>query len=506
MSRAHKRAEFLPRTVRRTKILATVGPATEWPESLNALIDVGVDAVRLNFSHGSDDEHRTLLRRIHAAARASGREIAVVGDVQGPKMRVGELSGGSVQLIPGSLWTLDDNPAPGDARRVGVQIPSLGRAARPGDPVLLGDGNVQLEVIHAGGRTIETRVVNGGAVSSHSGVFLPRAHLRTSVFAAKDRLDAALGLDEGIDYLALSFVTDGKDLDEARRWLNRRPGGREVGLIAKIERAEALGAIDSILRSSDGIMVARGDLGIEVPLERLALEQKRLVRSANLAGKFVIVATQMLISMVSSPRPTRAEATDVANAVLDGADVVMLSEESAVGSYPIEAVRWLDRIARATEESFDVAPLRAAESTPVPEADHAVAAAAVRLAEGVNARAIVTPTHTGRTARLVARLRPNCPVVALSSSASTRRKLALVGGVVSLPAPVHRDLVELRSRAEELVVRAGIGREGPIVLTAGYPVEGRPTNLVTLVDSGSEPARSTPDAGRRGPRRRPGGG
>ncbi len=468
--------------MRRTKILATVGPATAQPERIVALVAAGVDAIRLNFSHGSDEEHRTLLRRVGSAARRAKKEIAVVGDVQGPKIRVGEIAGGSVRLRSGARWTLDLDSTPGDSRRVGIQIPSIERSARPGDPVLLGDGDVGLEVVRTGGRAIETRVVSGGEVRSHAGLFLPRARLRTSVFAEKDRHDAAVGLAEGIDYLALSFVSGASDLEEARQWLDRRPEGRSVGLIAKIERAEALRSIDSILRSADGIMVARGDLGIEVPLERLALEQKRLVRRANIAGKFAIVATQMLLSMVNAPRPTRAEATDVANAVLDGADAVMLSEESAVGKYPLEAVRWLDRIARATEGSFDPRALREAESTDGARSERAVAAAAVRLAEGVTARAIVTPTHSGRTARLVARLRPSCPVVALSSSAATRRRLALVGGVTSLPSPEHRDLVELRKRAVELVARANVGRPGPIVLTAGYPVEGRPTNLVTLVD------------------------
>jgi pyruvate kinase len=476
----------LPLPVRRTKILATVGPATDRPDRLAALIDAGVDAVRLNFSHGSDEEHRTLLRRIHLAARRAGREIAVVADVQGPKIRIGELAPSSLELVAGRRWTLDSNPAPGNERRVGVQVPSIHRSARPGDPVLLGDGNVELEVVRTKVGSIETKVVSGGVVSSHAGLFLPRARLRTTVFAARDRRDASVGLAEGIDYLALSFVGRSEDIRSARRWLDARAHGREVGVIAKIERAEALESIDSILKEADGIMVARGDLGIEVPLERLALEQKHLVRRANLAGKFVIVATQMLLSMVSAPRPTRAEATDVANAVLDGADAVMLSEESAVGRYPIDAVRWLDRIARATEGAFDPRPLREVEASDAAEGERAVASAAVRLAEGVNARAVVTPTHSGRTARLVARLRPACPVVALSNSASTRRRLALVGGVISMPAPVHRDLIELRTRAAELVAGAGIGPPGPIVLTAGYPVEGRPTNLVTLVDSGPE--------------------
>ncbi len=489
--------------VRRTKILATVGPATDSVDRLRELIDGGADAFRVNFSHGTDDEHRTLIRRIRAAVGRTDHEIAIVGDVQGPKIRIGELAGGTVRLQSGRLWVLDEDPTPGDDRRVGVQIPSFERSAKPGDPVLLGDGSVSLAVVRARPGAIEARVLNGGTVTSHAGLFLPRAHLRTSVFGEKDRHDAELGLAEGIDYLALSFVRDRRDLDEVRSWLKRQPHGAEVGLIAKIERAEALRSIDAILDAADGIMVARGDLGIEVPLERLALEQKNLVRKANLSGRFVIVATQMLLSMMHAPRPTRAEATDVANAVLDGADAVMLSEESAVGSYPADAVRWLDRIARATEGAFDPRLVRDLDIRPSTETERSVAGAAVRLAEGVRARAIVTPTHSGRTARLVARLRPACPVVALSNSGATRRRLALVGGVISLPAPVHRDLVELRTRAAELIVHSRIGESGPIVLTAGYPVEGRPTNLVTLVDS--EPARpGVPAPGRgRTSRRRP---
>ncbi len=491
--------------MRRTKILATVGPATDRADSLRALIEAGADAFRLNFSHGTDEDHRHLLRQAREAARRAGREVAIVGDVQGPKIRIGELAAGSVRLVAGRTWTLDQRDVPGDDRRVSAQIPSFGESARPGDPILLGDGSVQLRVVRNTGSAIDARVVDAGTISSHAGLFLPRAHLRTSVFAEKDRHDAEVGLSEGIDYLALSFVRERRDLDEARQWLDRQPGGADVGLIAKIERAEALRGIQSILAAADGIMVARGDLGIEVPLERLALEQKHLVHRANLAGKFVIVATQMLLSMVRSPRPSRAEATDVANAVLDGADAVMLSEESAVGSYPVESVRWLDRIARATENSYDARHLREVEPDMGADSGRAVAAAAVRLAEGVRARAIVTPTHSGRTAQLVAQLRPACPVVALSSSTATRRRLALVGGVLPLPAPVHQNLVELRTRSAELVEHAHIGARGPIVLTAGYPVEGRPTNLVTLVGPEVErPAGPERGAGRTRPRRRRG--
>ncbi len=484
--------------MRRTKILATVGPATETVLELVRLLEAGADAFRLNFSHGTDEEHRTTLRRLRTASHAAHREIAIVADVQGPKIRIGDLGSGSVTLERGQRWVLDQDPRPGDARRVAVSIPSFASAARRGDPVLLGDGNVELVVRRTSPRAIETEVTSGGAVSAHAGLFLPKAHLRTSVLGPKDRADARIAVEEDADFLALSFVRDAHDIVAARRWLANVPGGDRIGIIAKIERAEALGAIGGILDQSDGIMVARGDLGIEVPLERLALEQKMLVRRANEAGKFVIVATQMLLSMVTSPRPTRAEATDVANAVLDGADAVMLSEESAVGQYPVEAVRWLDRIARATEGAFDPTVLRrrAASVGPGASGERSVASAAVELAERSGASAVVTPTHSGRTARLVAALRPSCPVLALSNLPTTRRRLALVSGVLAAPTPLHRTLEELRRRAVAVARREHLLDRRPLVLTAGYPIEGRPTNLVTMVESAEIPAQPP------GPRRR----
>jgi len=447
------------------------------------MVRAGTDAFRLNFSHGTEAEHRVSFGRIREAGRRVHRELAIVADVQGPKIRLGEIAHGSVRLSVGQPWRLDRDPAPGDITRVGAEIPSFHRAARAGDPVLLGDGNVELQVESADGGAIETRVVRGGIVTSHAGLFLPRAHLRADVLGPKDQQDAAVAVAKGADYLALSFVRDATDILRARRWLNRRPGGRSVGIIAKIERAEALEHIDRILDAADGIMVARGDLGIEVPLEQLALEQKSLVRRANAAGKFVIVATQMLLSMLTSPRPTRAEATDVANAVLDGADAVMLSEESAIGNFPIESVEWLARIAEATEPSFDPRPVRDLRGgSGSKESERSVAAAAVQLAESVGARALVTPTHSGRTARLVAALRPRTPVLALSRNASARRHLALVRGVVAVPSPEHRHLVEMSRRASRLVLDLKLPGSGPIVLTAGYPVRGRPTNLVTVLD------------------------
>jgi pyruvate kinase len=470
--------------VRRTKILATVGPASRSSDRLSTLLEAGVDAFRLNLSHGASDDHRADLRTIHAAVRRSGRDVPIVADVPGPKIRIGELSTPPLKLVAGQRWTLDATPEPGDRERVGVELPSFSQAAKPGDPVLVGDGTVALQVVRVGPRAIETKVVAGGEVSSRAGLYLPHAHLRVSVFGPEDRARAKVALEEGVDFLALSFVRDRTDLLGARQWLDRSRAGRSVGLIAKIERAEAVREIDGILAATDGVMVARGDLGIELPLERLALEQKLLVRRANEAGRFVIVATQMLLSMLTSPRPTRAEATDVANAVLDGADAVMLSEESAVGRYPVEAVRWLARIAETTEPAFDPHRLRGAVSEhPRPgESDRSVAAAAVQLAEAVGSRAIVTPTHSGRTARLVAALHPGCPVVAFSSSETVRRQLGLVGGVTSAPTPPHSDLARFHRDAARQVRELKLPGTGPLVLTAGYPVEGRPTNLVTLVD------------------------
>ncbi len=469
--------------MRRTKILATVGPATRGPARVGELIRAGADAFRLNFSHGTDDEHRSAIRSIRTAASRTGRDVAVVADVQGPKIRIGDLATGSVHLRDGRVWTLDDGSAPGDDHRAGAQLPDFAHVGRRGDPVLLGDGNVELRIESVRSRAIVTRVVAGGEVRSHAGLFLPRAHLRASVLGPKDRHDAELALAEGVDFLALSFVSDARDVRLARRWLDRHPRGRSVRIIAKIERAEALQRIDGILAIADGIMVARGDLGIEVPLERLALEQKELLRRANASGRFAIVATQMLLSMLDAPRPTRAEATDVANAVLDGADAVMLSEESAVGHFPVEAVRWLARIAEATEPAYDPRPVRELRrASPTPESERSVAAAAVEVAEQVGARVIVTPTHSGRTARLIAALRPSTPVLALARDRSTRRALALVRGVESVRAPEYRDLTEMSRVAAHLVLGRDYAGEGPIVMTAGYPVRGRPTNLVTVLD------------------------
>ncbi len=478
--------------MKRTKILATLGPASSTRAILRAMIRRGADGFRINFSHGDRASHRQLLEAARAAGARAGRETFVVADLQGPKIRLGEIAPSPSVLARGAEFRLDRSTAPGGPGRATLEIPDFPRAARSGDPVLLGDGDVELRVTSVDAGGIVTRVVEGGPIRSHMGVYLPNARLRTSILGSKDREDLAFALAHGVDYVALSFVREAGDLRAARALAARLPSRGPVGWIAKIERAEALRDIDAILSESDGIMVARGDLGIEVPLERLALEQKRLVERARRAGKPSIVATQMLLSMVDAPRPTRAEATDVANAVIDGADAVMLSEESAIGHHPVEAVGWLDRIARRAEASGLIPALRGPSGSGAREAaEQAVADAAVRLAEDLSAGAIVTPTHSGRTARWVSSRRSGVPVIALSSQAETLRRLALVWGVTPVRVARHLDLLHLRSTARRAAERIdGGNRRRPLVLTAGYPIEGRPTNLLTVVEA--EPTRVAP--------------
>jgi len=498
-SLSHLYSHGLAEAVRRTKILVTIGPASCSREGLIALARAGADSFRLNFSHGSDPEHRAWLQRMRFVRAHLGREIPIVGDVQGPKIRIGALTPEPISLVEGAFWTIDESDRPGDAHRIGAHAPGLMRAARPGDPILLGDGGVELSIVRVDRHGIRARVVHGGLVRSHAGLFLPRAHLRTRVLGPKDLHDIEIAVAEGIDFLAVSFVRDANDLRLARATLDRLPGGDRVGLIAKIERAEALDAIDEILVETDAIMVARGDLGIEVPLERLALAQKMLLRKANLAARPAIVATQMLLSMVHAPRPTRAEATDVANAVLDGADAVMLSEESAIGDYPADSVRWLARIAEATEDRIPSGPREGASPTRLPaiSPEREVASATVQLAHDLGARAIVTPTHSGRSATLVSALRPKVPIIALSAVPETRRRLGLVWGVQSQGLPKHTLLSSLRDRAAQ-IARELEPLPGRVILTAGYPVEGRPTNLVTVVEPESVSWSSTARARRPG--------
>jgi pyruvate kinase len=457
-----------PHHSRKAKIVATIGPASRGADVLERLVEAGVDVARLNFSHGTHEEHAVVVRTLRACAERVGRPIAILQDLAGPKVRIGMIAAGNVILQPGSSFVMTARDVQGDAGRVSVTYPELPAQVRAKDTILLGDGAIELEVEETTADEILCRVVVGGALSSHKGVNLPTRSIGLPSLTEKDWTDLAFGIELGVDFVALSFVRSAADVRSARRFLEER--GARIPLIAKIEKHEALDCIDAILDSVDGIMVARGDLGVEIPLERVPLVQKMLIAKANRAGKPVITATQMLRSMVDNPRPTRAEVTDVANAVLDGTDAVMLSEETAAGSYPREAVATMAKIIESAEAGFPhehwIARVRAPGSL---EIDDAVALAACELAEEVGAEAIVSCTRSGATARLVAKYRPRTPLIAATPDPSVFRHLALVWGVIPLHVPrTECDVESIIAGALDSVNRAELAGSGEtVVVTAG---------------------------------------
>ena len=454
----------------RTKIVCTIGPSSASPEALERLVDAGMDVARLNFSHGTHVEHAAVIAAVRRLAERKGRPIAVLQDLAGLKIRIGDVAAGSVRLTAGSPFTLTTRSVPGDAREVSVSWPDLPRSVRPGDRVLLCDGEIELEAEDVGATDIRCRVVAGAALSSHKGISLPTATVTAAGLTAKDREDLAFGIAHGVDYVALSFVRSAEDVREARACVAAR--GADVPLVAKIEKHEALASIDAILAEADGIMVARGDLGVETPLEHVPLLQKMLIEKANRAGKPVITATQMLLSMVESPRPTRAEVGDVANAILDGTDAVMLSEETASGRYPAEAAATMRRIAEDTEAAFPFEQwMRRFEDKSLQGLPEAVAGAACELAEHIGARVIVAWTESGATARLVAKHRPRSPILALSTVSATARRLALVWGVIPVLTEAADSADAMLAAAPAYAVAAGLLRPGEkAVITAGIPM------------------------------------
>ena len=463
----------------RTKIVCTIGPASRSPEVLSQLVAAGMDVARLNFSHGSHAEHAAVIGAVRAIAESAGRSVAILQDLAGIKLRIGDIAGGGAVLTSGAPFTLTAREVPGDAREVSVNEASLPRFVRTGDRLLLCDGEIELFVEQSGDSDIRCRVVTGGTLTSHKGISLPSTPFGAPGLTAKDREDLAFGVAHGVDYVALSFVRTAEDVRAARAFLDER--GAKVPLVAKIEKREAISRIDEILSAADGLMVARGDLGVETPLEHVPLLQKMLIDRANRAGKPVITATQMLLSMVENPRPTRAEVGDVANAILDGTDAVMLSEETASGRYPVEAVTTMKRIAEDTETAFPFDRwMRKFEDKSLQTLPEAVAGAAVELAEHIGASAILAWTESGATARLVARHRPRPPIVALATRKETARRLALVWGVVPLLASAADGPDAMLEDAPSLAVAKGLLKPGErAVITAGLPM-GVPgsTNLI----------------------------
>lgn len=461
--------------MRRTKIVATVGPATRAPETIRTLLRE-VDVFRINFSHGDRASHLEEIRTIRREARAACRTVAILQDLPGPKIRVGKIAGGSLELRQGDRLTLDSSEDEGTKERVPLNYPALLRSLEKGDTLHLADGIIKLRVDLADPDSARCTVLAGGVLSSGKGVNAPGVKLKIDYPTKKDVMHLRFGVRRGVDFVAASFVRSAADL-RAIRALLPKDGPM---LIAKIEKSEAVKNFGAILAEADGVMVARGDLGIEVPIETVPAIQKKIIAKCNDAEKPVIVATQMLVSMVSSPVPSRAEVTDVANAILEGTDAVMLSDETTVGKYPVEAVRMLDRIARTTEKSPQAYQVPSSPMEPR-GTEHAIARAACRLADYVGAKAIVAPTQTGSTARRVSMNRPRQPVVAICTDSAVSRRLALYRGVVSVISRQANSMDWLFDRADSAAEELGLAKKGDrIVVTSGTPRMKGTTNLIKV--------------------------
>jgi pyruvate kinase len=451
---------------RRTKIIATLGPASASAAMLTRLFQGGADVFRLNFSHGTHDDHAAKIALIRDIEAKFERPIGILADVQGPKLRVGSFGGGRVQLQTGQKFQLDLNPTPGDARRVNLPHPEIFAAASIGTTLLLDDGKLRLRVIRVRKDQMETEVTVGGPLSDHKGVNVPDMVLAIPALTAKDRDDFAFALAHGVDYIGLSFVQRPDDVAEAKELAAGR-----AWIMAKLEKPQSLEHLDAILRLSDAVMVARGDLGVELPPEEVPLAQKRIVRAARQLGRPVVVATQMLESMINAPAPTRAEASDVATAVFDGADAVMLSAETAVGQYPCESVNMMDRIvARVEQDPGWRGIIDASRPEPEHSVPAAIAAAACQVAHTTAASVICAFTSSGSTALRAARERPEAPILGLTASAQIARRLAVVWGVHAVVSPEIHTMTEAVTRATRLSLAENLcGHDAGIVVIAGVP-------------------------------------
>ena len=467
---------------RKTKIVATIGPASQDINVLRQMIEAGLNVGRLNFSHGTPEHHRMMVKTIRELSQEMGREIGVLQDLSGPKIRLGKIkdrvleTGSIVRLSTGNEEVDDSLP---------VNYPYLVEDIAVDEQVLLFDGKVALKVIEKDDKYLTCQVVVGGALSSHKGVNLPNSNLRIPAFTEKDRADLTVGLEAGVDFVAMSFVRTEKDLIPVREMIAR--SGRPPLLIAKIEKPQAVASIDAILEVADGIMVARGDLGVEMPIEEVPITQKKVIKAARHRGKLVITATQMLGSMAVNPMPSRAEVTDVANAILDGTDAVMLSEETAVGAYPVEAVSMLDKISRQTEPIMDNrAFLVEAQCSLLNPQACAITRAVGILANDLNSKAIVAATQGGSTARMVAHLRQPVPVLGLTSDPMTYRQLTLSWGVIPALVQPCDSIVLLEQLASEWLVRHNIATKGDkVFITCGLPLQiSGATNLIKLMEVG----------------------
>lgn len=469
---------------RKVKILATLGPASNNEEMIGKLYEAGADVFRINMSHSSHDMMRELVKTIRNVEKRVGRPIGILADLQGPKLRVGTFKEGKVELEKGQTFTLDDNPAEGDTSRVYLPHPEILEAVQPGHRLLIDDGRLALVAESSDGKSIVCKVVSGTNISNKKGVSLPDTTLATGALTEKDRADLDEVLKEPVDWVALSFIQRPEDIAEVRKISKG-----QVGLLSKIEKPQAVERIDEIIELSDAVMVARGDLGVEMPLEAVPGIQKQITRRARRAGKPVVVATQMLESMITAPVPTRAEVSDVATAVFEGADAVMLSAESAAGDYPVEAVQTMSRIAEKIERE-ETYPGIITASRPEPEAtgSDAISAAARQIAETLDLKAILCFTSSGTTGLRAARERPSVPIIALSPVMETARRLALTWGLYCVVTENSDDLDEMIGRACRIAYDEEFAKPGErVIVSAGVPL-GTPgaTNMLRIAYIGSD--------------------
>lgn len=476
----------------KTKIVCTVGPACADLKTLARMINSGMSVARLNFSHGSRQAHAEMIAMIRQASAETDGSVAILQDLRGPKIRVGEIDPPGIYLKTGESLVLTTEAVTGRGNRVSVSYPHLPEDVSVGDTILLADGLMEMVVTRTTQTEVHCEVITGGTLTSHKGINLPSGTIRTSALTEKDLADLGFGLSQEVDYVAMSFVRSAEDVRRAKEIIAQ--AGHDTPVIAKIEKHEALNDIDNIIDAADGIMVARGDLGVEIPLENVPGIQKMLVNKGNQAGKPVIIATQMLRSMLDAPRPTRAEATDVANAVLDGADALMLSEETATGNHPVRAVEYMSRIAKVAEENYpyeksfqEILQTRISES---------VAHATCILSDHLAARAIIATTKSGYTAHQIARFRPRSRIIAVSPDVRTVRRLALYWGCLPGLMDYTRDTDEMFERASAFAIEKGHAKEGDlVVITAGHPMwEAGTTNMITVRRLGAGIPRAAPSA------------
>jgi pyruvate kinase len=461
-----------------TKIVATLGPATSDPKTIEAIFKAGADVFRLNFSHGAHESHRKSYDLLRALEKKTGRPIAVLADLQGPKLRVGTFKNGKAMLVAGSIFRFDMDPAPGDETRAPLRHPEIFAALRPGQHLLIDDGKLRVEALETAADYAICKVIVGGAISDRKGVNVPGTVLPISALTEKDRRDLDFALELGCDWIALSFVQRPEDMAEAKKLVQGR-----AGVCAKLEKPSAIDRLEEIIELSDAVMVARGDLGVEMMPEDVPPLQKRIVRAARRLGRPVIVATQMLESMIQTPTPTRAEASDVATAVYDGADAVMLSAETASGQYPVEAVSMMERIILRVERDPLYRPIMDADhSAPEATASDAITAAAAQVARTIKAAAIVTFTTSGSTALRAARERPEAPILCLTQNERTARRLVLCWGTHTHVSEEFASFTKMVDKACEVAKTEGFADPGEtIAITAGVPF-GTPgaTNILRI--------------------------